>query len=75
MKELIQEALKAGWNDRLFYYYQQVSDPNAVRPQDENGQEWKAIIAFLELYSKAEEVKPKTKTNDKAGSTGNKSNN
>lgn len=72
MKELIQEALKAGWNDRLFHYYTQVSNPNAVRPQDENSKEWKEIIAFLELYSKAEEVKPtpvpKAKQNDQTGS-------
>ena len=72
MKELIKEAVQAGWNDRLFYYYQQVSDANAIRPQDENGQEWKSIIAFLELYSKAEDIKPvptpKVETNDQTGS-------
>ena len=48
MKDLIQEALKAGWNDRLFHYYKQEVDQNAVRPQDENSQEWKDIIVKLE---------------------------
>lgn len=48
MKELIKEALNAGWNDRLFHYYKQEVDINAVRPQDENSQEWKDIIAKLE---------------------------
>ena len=51
MKELIKEALDAGWNDRLFHYYKQYIDANAVRPQDENSQEWKDIIAKLETIA------------------------
>lgn len=47
----IKEALNAGWNDRLFYYYQQEVDANAVRPQDETSQEWKDIIAKLEAIA------------------------
>lgn len=47
----IKEALQAGWNDRLFHYYQQEVDANAVRPQDENSQEWKDIIAKLEALA------------------------
>ena len=51
MKELIKEALDAKWNDRLFHYYKQEVDINAVRPQDENSQEWKDIIAKLETIA------------------------
>ena len=51
MKELIKEALNAGWSDRLFYYYKQEVDVNAIRPQDENSQEWKDIIAKLETIA------------------------
>ena len=51
MKELIKEALDAGWNDRLFHYYKQYIDTNAVRPQDENSQEWKDIVAKLQAIA------------------------
>ena len=51
MKALIKEALDAKWNDRLFHYYKQEVDINAVRPQDENSQEWKDIIAKLEAIA------------------------
>lgn len=69
MKELIQEALKAGWNDRLFHYYQLEVDANAVRPQDENSKEWKEIIAKLEaLTTPKPVVTPKAKQNDQTGS-------
>ena len=51
MKELIKEALDAKWNDRLFHYYKQEVDANAVRPQDENSQEWKDIIVKLETIA------------------------
>jgi len=43
----IKEALDNGWNDRIFLHYKELVDPNAIRPQDETGEEWKQIVLKL----------------------------
>jgi hypothetical protein len=43
----LKEALENGWNDRLFQYYKDLVNPNAVRPQNEFGQEWNDILGTL----------------------------
>lgn len=43
----LKEALDNGWNDRLFQYYKELVNPNAVRPQNEDGQEWNDMLAAL----------------------------
>lgn len=43
----LKEALDNGWNDRLFQYYKENVDQNAVRPQDELGPDWNAILEKL----------------------------
>lgn len=68
----IKEALQAGWNDRIFLYYQQHVDANAVRPQDETGKEWQDIVTSLQNLVDKDKPKQtptvKKQSNDQTGS-------
>ena len=46
-KDELTQALHNGWGDRLFHYYTQLVDANAVRPQDEESKEWKDMVSAL----------------------------
>jgi len=53
----IKEALDNGWNDRIFLHYKELVDPNAIRPQDETGEEWKQIVSQLSALATPKPVK------------------
>lgn len=75
-KKAIREAIEKAWGDRIFLYFQQYVNPNAVRPQNEHGQEWNDILATLRGISQEEPIKKVNKeSNDKGGSSINKGDN
>ena len=77
-KDELTQALHNGWGDRLFHYYTQLVDANAVRPQDEESKEWKDMVSALTKFATPEpaptpKVKPVVtpkaqETNDEARS-------
>ena len=74
----VKEALDNGWGDRIFHFYTQLVDAKAVRPQDENSNEWKGIVAALEKLATSSPaptpipkpvITPTLKEDDTEGST------
>ena len=44
-KQTVLEAIENGWNDRVFIYYKQFINAEAVRPQDDDN--WNKLVEEL----------------------------